>query len=899
MQSWIHVIEWRANVRPELAALIDDRGTAYTYAQLRAEVERRAGGWAGLGVGPGDVVALVAKNSADFLVHAFALMRAGATPAFVNWRLSPRELTEVLTLVRPKAVAADAEFAALVDAALVDAAWPEPGARVIIGGGPVPTGALDGATLAGPVPPRPALTGETVLALVHTSGTTGRAKAIPLRHGALMMSVADFAIEIGDQVAGSRHLQILPLFHLGGFGQCLQAILTAGTVYIHTAFSPPAVIDAIETDRIEFFTAGPSLIDMLVAEIRARAGAGADLSSLREIAYGTAPITPSSLTAALAAFGCRFRQIYGNTESQSMISLLAPEDHQPGHPRLASAGRVSFGWEVRIVDPDGRDLPPEVPGELLIRGECLFSGYWRDPGATAAAFAEGGWYRTGDIASLTADGYLYILDRAKDMIISGGENIYPAEVEAVLARHPAGADVAVLGRPDPAWGEAVHAVIIPAPGQSPSAEDIVAWCRDQLAHFKCPKTVEFTTALPRTTTGKVLKRELRAQLTHPGQRATALLHPSQRGAGAAWTQERGTSDEGRPRLKRAPEAHSNTALSIASHSGLLPARIGALAGAAEQAGFSAVFVAEGHGDALSLCHPVAAGTSRVRLGTAITNAALRPPVLAAKTAAQLDQTSGGRFILGLGVANTVMNGRFGIAPFAPLPMIEEYVGVIRAVLRGDAAGYDGQVFRTGMVPLDSPPVRADLPVYLAALGPRMLELAGRIADGVILNLMTPAQAGQAASVVRAAARAAGRDPASVEIACVVHCCVSHDAAAAAAAARAIVLRYVMHPAAPRLFGEAGGDGGDVDLRGVRELVLAGDRTRAAGQVPQQVADGFVAHGGATQCAARLADYRSAGVDLPVLFPIPVEGDWGYEQTIAAMGSAALSTKPNGRREALR
>jgi acyl-CoA synthetase (AMP-forming)/AMP-acid ligase II len=510
MQSWIHVIEWRANTRPDLTALVDDRGAAYTYAQLKAEVERKAGGWAGLGIRPGDVVAIVAKNSADFLVHAFALMRAGATPAFVNWRLSGRELGEVLTLVEPKAIAADAEFTGLLGAA-----WLDPLPRVVIGGGPVPGGWTDGAMLKGPVPPRPALAGDTVLALVHTSGTTGRAKAIPLRHGALMMSVADFAIEIGDQVAGSHHLQILPLFHLGGFGQCMQAILTAGTVYIHTAFNPAAVVDAIEADRIEFFTAGPSLIDMLVAEIRRRASPGqpgADLSSLREIAYGTAPITPSSLTAALDAFGCRFRQIYGNTESQSMISLLAPEDHQPGHPRLGSAGRVSFGWEVRIVDPDGRDLGFEEAGELLIRGEPLFSGYWRDPGATAAAFAEGGWYRTGDIGTLTADGYLYILDRAKDMIISGGENIYPAEVEAVLARHPAVADVAVLGRPDPTWGEAVHAVIIPVSGQAVPAGEIIAWCRDRLAHFKCPKSVEFTDALPRTTTGKVLKRELRTQL---------------------------------------------------------------------------------------------------------------------------------------------------------------------------------------------------------------------------------------------------------------------------------------------------------------------------------------------------------------------------------------------------
>src|SRR5690349_1579775 len=213
MQSWIHVIEWRANVRPDLTALVDDRGAAYTYAQLKGAAERRAGGWAGLGIRPGDVAAIVAKNSADFLLHAFALMRAGATPAFVNWRLSPRELTEVLALVEPKAIAADGEFTGLVEAA-----WPGPLPRVVIGGGPVPDGWVDGGTLeglSGSVPPRPALTGNTVLALVHTSGPTGGAKAIPLRNGALMMSVADFAIEIGDRVAGSRHLQILPLSHLG------------------------------------------------------------------------------------------------------------------------------------------------------------------------------------------------------------------------------------------------------------------------------------------------------------------------------------------------------------------------------------------------------------------------------------------------------------------------------------------------------------------------------------------------------------------------------------------------------------------------------------------------------------------------------------------------------------
>ena len=317
-------------------------------------------------------------------------------------------------------------------------------------------------------------------------------------------------------------------------------------------------------------------------------------------------------------------------------------------------------------------------------------------------------------------------------------------------------------------------------------------------------------------------------------------------------------------------------LSIASHSGLPPARIGEVAAAAERAGFGAVFVAEGHGDALTLCHPVAAATSRVAVGTAIANAALRPPVLAAKTAALLDHASGGRFILGLGTANAIMNGRFGIAPFAPLKMIEEYVSVVRAVLAG--RDHSGEVFRTGIVPLDSPPVRSGLPVYLAALGPMMLALAGRIADGVVLNLMSPAQAGEAAAIVRAAAGDAGRDPASVHVTCVVHCCLSDDPAAAAAAARAVVPRYVLHPAIPRLFGE-----GDY-LTAARRLTLAGDRAGAAQVVPQQVADGFVAHGDAAACATRVQEYRAAGVDLPVLFPMPVGAGWDYENVIATFGA---------------
>jgi 5,10-methylenetetrahydromethanopterin reductase len=337
-----------------------------------------------------------------------------------------------------------------------------------------------------------------------------------------------------------------------------------------------------------------------------------------------------------------------------------------------------------------------------------------------------------------------------------------------------------------------------------------------------------------------------------------------------------------PGLVRASEGPLG--LSIATHSGLAAAAVGQIAAGAEAAGFASVFVAEGHGDALALCHPVIAATSQVRVGTAIANAALRPPVLAAKTAAQLDQASGGRFLLGLGVANDVMNGRFGLTPFPPLTMVAEYVAVVRAVLAGDPAGFAGQLFGTGMVPLDSPPVRPDLPVYLAGLGPRMLELAGRIADGVILNLMSPEQAGHAAGLVRAAAVAAGRDAAAVEIACVVHTCLADNPALGAAAAREVVPRYILHPSAGRLFG-AHDATGQLDV--ARQRALAGDRAGAALHVPQQVADAFVAHGDAAACARRIAEYRAVGVDLPVVFPMPVAGDWGYERIITALSAQVV------------
>jgi len=267
----------------------------------------------------------------------------------------------------------------------------------------------------------------------------------------------------------------------------------------------------------------------------------------------------------------------------------------------------------------------------------------------------------------------------------------------------------------------------------------------------------------------------------------------------------------------------------------------------------------------------------IEVGSAVLPIQVQHPSQLAQRALVVNQIAGGRLTLGLGVHHIGLTEElWGISFDKPVRLMREYLDGLQPLLAGAPAAVVGDMLTT-RVTLQIPGAPAP-EVYLAALGPRMLELAGRIADGVILNLMTPAQAGAAVSVVRASAKAAGRDPESVEIACVVHCCLGSDGLAAAAA-RAAVLRYVMHPAAPRLFGEL--DGGP-SLRGVQELVLAGDRAAAADAVPQQVADGFVVHGGADECIARASEYTAAGVDLPVLFPMPADGDWGYEKTIAAM-----------------
>ncbi|WP_327092286.1 AMP-binding protein [Nonomuraea sp. NBC_01738] len=469
----MHVLEWRAAVTPDAVALSDQRGGSLTYAGLVAAVERRAGGFTAAGVAPGEVVPLLAHNSVDWVVALFGLVRAGALPAPLNWRLSPPELAALVALTGARRVVADDACAPSLTTAVLPLA-----------GEPY-----------GEAPERPVerLRGPEPCLLLHTSGTTGRAKLVPISHEMLVAAILFMKLEVPEAAPGARHLSALPLFHAAGVANLAYSLLTGGNLHVMSAFTPATFVDELIGRRIQLTQLVPTLINAVEAEVRARE---VTLPDLVEVVYGASPIHPDALARAVRTLGCRFRQNYASTETGPLpITTLGPADHDPARGRLASAGRPSLGWEVRLGEF----------GEIQVRGAISFPGYWGDEAATGAALTPDGFYRTGDIGAFDADGYLTIVDRLKDMIVTGGENVYAAEVEAILSRAPGVREVAVFGVPHETWGESVHAVVA---GEG-SAEDLVAWAKVRLAGYKCPTAITFVDALPRNATGKVLKEPLR------------------------------------------------------------------------------------------------------------------------------------------------------------------------------------------------------------------------------------------------------------------------------------------------------------------------------------------------------------------------------------------------------
>jgi long-chain acyl-CoA synthetase len=490
--SLIHVLEWRAAVTPDATALTDHLGAELTYAALARATQARAAQYAAAGIRPGDVVPIIARNQVGWVTAMTGLIGVGALPAAVNWRLAPAEITALLRLLRPAAIVADADCATAAGQAAEELADRVPVLTVV-----------DAATaLPGTGQPqqRPAgrLRGPEPAILLHTSGTTGRPRLVPLTHQQLIMAAMFMKLEVSEAQPGARHLSALPLFHVAGLANLGYVLLTGGHLHVLGGFEPAGFVDELAGRRIQLTQLVPTLIHAVTDEVSSRAEPP-DLSSLIEIVYGAAPIRPDLLARAVRVLGCRFRQNYASSETGPLpISSLSPADHDPALGLLATAGRPSLGWEVRLGEH----------GEIQVRGAAPLPGYWDNPEATRDSLTPDGFYRTGDVGTIDAAGYLTIVDRLRDVIITGGENVFPTEVEAVLARHPDVADVTVIGIPDERWGETVHAVVV-ARSAGLDEGQLIGFAREQLAGFKCPTGVTMVTALPRNATGKVLRAALR------------------------------------------------------------------------------------------------------------------------------------------------------------------------------------------------------------------------------------------------------------------------------------------------------------------------------------------------------------------------------------------------------
>jgi fatty-acyl-CoA synthase len=359
-------------------------------------------------------------------------------------------------------------------------------------------------------PPSCPVTADHDLFQLYTSGTTGRPKGAVLIHRAVTTHLMQMGLA-HDIRPGERLLLVAPVFHVAGLNAgAFPCLAVGGCLYIQADFKPAEVVRALSEERIGIAILVPAMIQACLTTVPD--AADRRYADLRLIHYGASPIAEQTLRRAMAVFGCEFSQGYGMTEMSAGITILSAADHRRALAEkpelLLSAGRPFLGTEVCIVDPHDNPVPPGVIGEVVARGPQMMTGYWNQPQATAETL-RGGWMHTGDAGVLDEEGYLYIQDRIKDMIVSGGENVYPRVVEEVLYQHPAIAEAAVIGVPDTRWGETVKAIVVLRQGMTATAEEIMEFCRDKVGGFERPRSVDFVEALPRTPSGKVLKRVLR------------------------------------------------------------------------------------------------------------------------------------------------------------------------------------------------------------------------------------------------------------------------------------------------------------------------------------------------------------------------------------------------------
>lgn len=484
-------------------------GRKRTFAEFGDRIARYAGALRKLGLQAGDRVSMLALNSDAYLEYYLGTYWAGGVVNPINTRLALPEIAFMLNDCGSKFLIIDRHFVEMAGKLREQCAQLQ---TIICVGDEVPqAGDIQSyeALIADTDPVEDALrSGDDLAGIYYTSGTTGRAKGAMLTHANIFTNALGMVAE-GTVGLGCVGLHSAPMFHLAD-GAFMNSMLAAGGCHVIVAqFEPVAVLEALQRERVSDILLVPTMIQMLVDHPKRPEY---DLTSVKSIIYGASPIAEALLDRAMAAFPeADFTQAYGQTELSPVATLLPPAMHRAAGRKLGlhkSNGRAAIGSEVRIVDGNDNELPRGEIGEVVVRGPGVMKGYWNLPEETAQAL-RGGWMHTGDAGYMDEHGYVFLQDRVKDMIISGGENVYSIEVENAVASHPAVAQCAVIGVPSEQWGESVHAFVVCKPGQNVSADELIAHCKKQIAGYKCPRSVEFIEAMPLSGAGKILKRKLR------------------------------------------------------------------------------------------------------------------------------------------------------------------------------------------------------------------------------------------------------------------------------------------------------------------------------------------------------------------------------------------------------
>jgi acyl-CoA synthetase (AMP-forming)/AMP-acid ligase II len=497
----------QARVRPRaLAMRCHERRTSYGQLDLRAS--QVANGLLRSGAQPGARIAYLGKNSEVHFELLLGAAKARCIMVPINWRLAAPEVEFILKDCQPDLVVVEPDFASLVRSLVIKP-------RTLIVDGPPELEYRSWRDRQNGKDPALPNDGEDGVVIMYTSGTTGLPKGVELSDHNLMshLSFLDSGA-FGPWSEEDIQLICLPLFHIGGTDSGLWSLYTGGMSLLLTDANTASIIDAFACHRVSIAGFVPTIMRALLVDPDVDK---LDFSNLKLISYGGSPISPELMGRARETFGCRFQQLFGMTETTGGVSILTDEDHRGDNAsRLRSCGRALPQAEIRIVDVDGREQAAGVAGEIVVRGPTVTKGYWRRPEETRSALRDG-WYHTGDVGTVDADGYLFIHDRIKDMIVSGGENVYPTEVENAIAQCEAVAESAVIGIPDARWGEAVKAFVVVRPGHAVSESELLAFLHTRIAGYKCPKSIEFVASLPRNAAGKILRRELRSRYWGTGK----------------------------------------------------------------------------------------------------------------------------------------------------------------------------------------------------------------------------------------------------------------------------------------------------------------------------------------------------------------------------------------------